>query len=80
MVSMCMVSVLFACWMYRYIYIKPVRRAMRDRGYDVCVNCGYRLQGLGASIANCPECGHPREALPMKDADDARRPASNRQS
>ncbi len=55
---------LIAAWLYRFIYVRPVRRAMRDLGYDVCVGCGYRLIGLTDDIQRCPECGHAREPLP----------------
>jgi hypothetical protein len=41
--------------------VGPLARArLRDRGYDVCLQCGYWLHGLGPDIAQCPECGSPR--------------------
>ena len=42
--------------------LDPRRRAMRERGYDVCVSCGYRLVGLDDDISRCPECGASRAA------------------
>ncbi len=48
---------IWAAWVYRSIYIRPMRNAMRDKEYDVCVGCGYRLTGLGDSPKQCPECG-----------------------
>lgn len=54
-----------AAWLYRFIYVKPVRLAMRDMGHDVCIGCGYRLTGLNAEIVQCPECGRVRLPMPM---------------
>ncbi len=45
-----------------------VYRATRQRGFDVCVRCGYWLRGLGDDIQRCPECGMAREAMPSADA------------
>ncbi len=53
---------------YGHLYAKPVRRAMRDRGYDICVGCGYLLNELPPDVDRCPECGRPRES---DDADSA---------
>lgn len=50
----------WSAWMYRSLYIRPVRRAMREAGYDLCINCGYELRGLDESITQCPECGEAR--------------------
>lgn len=66
--TLCAAVCLMAAWLYRLIYAKPVRRAMRDLGYDVCIGCGYRLRGLNDDIARCPECGHPREPLPKYES------------
>jgi hypothetical protein len=52
---------MLALWSFRMIYTRPVRRAMRDLGYDVCINCGYWLRGLGEGTMRCPECGADRE-------------------
>ena len=54
----------YSAWVYRSLYIQPIRRAMRDHGYDLCVGCGYELRGLGDEVERCPECGEKREAMP----------------
>jgi hypothetical protein len=61
---LCVGCVLLGCWVYRFIYVKPVRCAMRDLGYDLCIGCGYRLQGLPDAAVRCPECGAVRELVP----------------
>ena len=58
----------YSAWVYRTLYIKPVRRAMRDHGYDLCIGCGYELRGLGDEITKCPECGATRESVSPSDA------------
>lgn len=50
-----------SAWVYGHVYTKAVRRAMRDIGHDVCVDCGYRLDELPADVAQCPECGSARD-------------------
>ena len=57
----------YSAWVYRTMYIKPVRRAMRDHGYVLCIECGYELRGLGDETERCPECGSPREAMPKAE-------------
>jgi hypothetical protein len=57
----CLVVILGSAWLYRFIYRTPVRRAMRELGYDICIGCGYRLEGLGNEHSICPECGTERE-------------------
>lgn len=47
----------WSAWMYRSLYVRPIRLAMRQAGYDLCIDCGYELRGLDASTARCPECG-----------------------
>lgn len=37
-------------------------------GYDVCIECGYWLRGLGDDVKHCPECGAKREPMPHLDA------------
>ena len=44
-----------SAWAYHFIYIKPIRRAMREEGFILCINCGYDLRG--AEHEACPECG-----------------------
>lgn len=51
----------WSAWAYRRLYTKPIRRAMRDAGHDVCVGCGYLLDGLADDAVVCPECGAGRE-------------------
>jgi hypothetical protein len=51
----------WSAWMYRSLYIGPVRQAMRQAGYDLCIACGHDCRGLGASTIRCPECGALRE-------------------
>ncbi len=63
----------YSAWAYRTLYIKPVRRAMRDHGYDLCVACGYELRGLGDKVERCPECGSWREAMPEQATTDGPR-------
>ncbi len=50
----------WSAWMYRSLYVRPVRRAMREAGYDLCLGCGYELRGLDESITRRPECGEAR--------------------
>ena len=57
----------YSAWAYRALYIKPVRRAMRDHGYDLCIGCGYELRGLSDDVERCPECGSPREPMPKAE-------------
>ncbi len=49
-------------WMaiYTLMYVRPLRRALCELGYHVCVRCGYWLRGLDESITQCPECGTGR--------------------
>ncbi len=68
---------IWSAWMYRSLYVRPIRRAMRATGYDLCINCGYELRGLDASIAQCPECGQDRETANATRSD-ARTEAGHR--
>jgi hypothetical protein len=34
-------------------------------GFDICIECGYWLRGLGDDVKECPECGAKREAMPV---------------
>lgn len=69
---MCAAVSLAAAWAYRFIYVRPVRRAMRDLGFDVCIGCGYRLRGLPPEIDRCPECGSPRAPMPKNNEEECR--------
>jgi hypothetical protein len=60
-------TVVISLWCFRMVYTRPVRRAMRDLGYDVCISCGYWLRGLDDATPRCPECGADREAMPESD-------------
>ena len=51
----------YSAWIYRNLYSKPIRLAMRSDGYEICINCGYELKGLGEDIDLCPECGVMRK-------------------
>jgi hypothetical protein len=42
------------------------RRELRERGYDICVNCGYWLRGLGHEVTCCPECGAARDRASLQ--------------
>lgn len=64
-ISLAVLLLLFwpwSAWMYRSLYVRPIRRAMREAGYDLCIGCGYELRGLDTSIVRCPECGQQRES------------------
>ena len=51
----------------RYDEATAILHAMQERvAGDVCVRCGYDLQGHGGP-AICPECGRPAE-VPMERA------------
>ncbi|MCA9290864.1 MAG: hypothetical protein KDA25_07035 [Phycisphaerales bacterium] len=57
------IGTIIVIYAYRFVYARPARRAMRDLGYDICIGCGYRLDGLGSDIARCPECGSARPGV-----------------
>jgi hypothetical protein len=63
---------LYASFMIAHIwYIQHdralyVRRALRERGFDVCPRCAYDLSALRAETDRCPECGTSRETLASK--------------
>jgi hypothetical protein len=71
----------WSAWMYRSLYVKSIRRAMRDAGYDLCLECGYDLRGLDrpphpqplspgerGAVPRCPECGAEPEPLDRREA------------
>ena len=37
-----------------------VRQVARERGWDICVRCGYWLRDLPETVRRCPECGRAR--------------------
>lgn len=41
-------------------YTLPMRQALNELGYNVCVRCGYWLRDLDPDTPSCPECGAPR--------------------
>jgi hypothetical protein len=53
----------WGAWMYRSLYVRPIRRAMRDVGYDLCIECGYELRGLDGNVKRCPECSAERDGF-----------------
>ncbi len=60
-----------AAWLGRTMYRPFVLRAVRERGYDVCLHCGYWLRGLedDEKSSHCPECGARRAPWPGEDGD-----------
>jgi len=44
-------------------YQHHLRGVVRQRGHEICLNCGYWLEGLGSDIDHCPECGAKRQPL-----------------
>jgi rubrerythrin len=45
----------FLAWTIRRNYQRAVRTVLNERGYPVCMSCGYSLAGL--ETGRCPECG-----------------------
>lgn len=45
------------------VYGRPLRRALRQEGYEVCIRCGHWLRDLSDREQRCPVCGAPREAM-----------------
>jgi hypothetical protein len=39
-------------------------KELHDRGYDICLKCGYILIDIPAQTQTCPECGTHRTSLP----------------
>ncbi len=47
---------------YRFRFAPLVRRVIQRHGYEICIKCGYWMQGLTTDAERCPECGAPRES------------------
>ena len=45
------------------IYSRPLRRLLRQGGYEVCMRCGCWLRDLTDDEQQCPVCGAPREPM-----------------
>ena len=58
----------WAAWVYKHLYAKPMRRAICETGRALCVECGYDLTGLDGDIKVCPECGSSRKATEARTA------------
>ncbi len=43
-------------WIVPRLRERRFERCVRERAYEVCLNCGYSLRGL-PEIHRCPECG-----------------------
>ena len=41
-----------------YLYVRRIRKGVRDADYGVCLQCGFLLAGLPPKY-KCPECGSP---------------------
>ena len=62
----------WSAWMYRYLYRKPIRKAMQEAGYELCIECGYHLKGLPPTIERCPECGTERTPIPEQEVSESK--------
>jgi DNA-directed RNA polymerase subunit RPC12/RpoP len=49
------------------VYGRPLRRALREEGYEVCVHCGYWLRDLTDRETRCPVCGAQRQPMARSD-------------
>lgn len=58
--SVAIVSIVLGHWLLWSIWSRSFRRALREIGRDVCVECGYWLRGLDNHVTRCPECGAGR--------------------
>lgn len=56
------ISYLVIAALGRIAWKPAVTIALRRLGYDVCINCGYLLRGLPATVTHCPECGTRRDS------------------
>lgn len=48
---------LYCVIVWRSLLEKRTFRILRKRGYNICAECGYLLQGLPDDQEHCPECG-----------------------
>jgi hypothetical protein len=67
--AICVIVWPLSALVYGHAYVRAVRRAMRDLGHEVCIGCGYRLDGLPIAVARCPECGRDRAPPPPPPPD-----------
>jgi hypothetical protein len=61
MIVLVLFGVVGASLLQRFRFRACVYRALRERGYDVCMRCGYWLRDLADDERRCPECGAGRE-------------------
>lgn len=50
-------ALLALCALHRWGAAKELRRKLVASGVPVCLECGYRLDGLPRGTGECPECG-----------------------
>jgi hypothetical protein len=62
-------AIVSAIWVNIYLRLhrRQFREAMRRRGFELCLGCGYWLKGLSDDITHCPECGRDRESRAEMD-------------
>jgi len=66
-IAVVLFGVFGASLLQRFRFRACVYRALRERGYDVCMRCGYWLRDLPEDAVCCPECGTQREGLTACD-------------
>lgn len=59
-VALAVITIAVWLFIYTLLYVRPLRRALSELGYEVCEKCGYWLRDLPRATARCPECGTPR--------------------
>lgn len=47
----------------RFVWRPYVLLALREHGYEFCLNCEYWLRDLPEGVTHCPECGAERIPL-----------------
>ena len=69
--ALVLIGITFVIYLYvlslilrRFSYAPCVYAELRERGYEVCPNCGYWLRDLDDDVQCCPECGRSRGAIP----------------